>query len=104
MLEVVTSSTFDRWLNKLKDRRAVARITKRIERLAAGNPGDVKPIGMGVTELRIHYGPGYRVYFFREHDRLVLLLTGGNKSTQQEDIRLALEIADSWQHRKGQDK
>lgn len=73
MLEVVTSSTVDRWLNKLKDRRAVIRIMKQIERLAAGNSGDVKPVGMGVSELRIHYGPGNRVYFFREHDRLVLL-------------------------------
>ncbi|MDJ0349134.1 type II toxin-antitoxin system RelE/ParE family toxin [Cryobacterium sp. PH29-G1] len=76
MVEVVTSATFDTWLQKLKDRRAVARVLIRIDRLAAGNPGDVKPVARGVSELRINYGPGYRVYFLREGDRLVLLLTG----------------------------
>lgn len=101
MVEIVTSSTFDRWLHKLKDRRAAARILIRIDRLAAGNPGDVKPVGHGVSELRINYGPGYRVYFLREGDRLVLLLTGGDKSTQQTDIGTAHTIADTWRHRQG---
>ena len=65
MIEVVTSATFDRWLRKLKDRRAAARVLVRIDRLAAGNPGDVKLVGQGVSELRIEYGPGYRVYLLR---------------------------------------
>lgn len=101
MVEVVTSATFDRWLHKLKDRRVVARVLIRIDRLAAGNPGDVKPVGRGISELRINYGPGYRVYFFSEGDRLVLLLTGGDKSTQDADIKAAHAIADTWQRRQG---
>jgi putative addiction module killer protein len=63
MIEIVKSATFDRWLRKLKDRRAVARVQVRIDRLAAGNPGDVRPVGGGVSELRIDYGAGYRIYF-----------------------------------------
>lgn|SRR5699024_4298677 len=101
MVEVSTSSSFDNWLRKLKDRQAAARILKRIERLAAGNPGDVKPVGMGISELRINLGPGYRVYFIREQDRLILLLTGGDKSTQKEDIKTALAIAETWRNQKG---
>lgn len=102
MVEVVTSATFDRWLRKLKDRRAAARVLIRIDRLAAGNPGDVKPVGRGVSELRIDYGPGYRVYFLREGDRLILLLTGGDKSTQAADIRTAYGIADTWRRTQGE--
>jgi len=101
MVEVVTSATFDSWLQKLKDRRAVARVLIRIDRLAAGNPGDVKPVARGVSELRINYGPGYRVYFLRDGDRLVLLLTGGDKSTQSADIRTAHTIADTWRRTQG---
>lgn len=101
MVEVVTSATFDSWLQKLKDRRAVARVLIRIDRLAAGNPGDVKPVARGVSELRINYGPGYRVYFLREGDRLVLLLTGGDKSTQNADIRAAHTITDTWHRTQG---
>lgn len=101
MVEVVTSATFDRWLRKLKDRRAAARVLVRIDRLAAGNPGDVKPVGRGISELRINYGPGYRVYFLREGDRLVLLLTGGDKSTQQDDIKTAQAIAETWDRSQG---
>ena len=63
MVEIVKSATFDRWLRKLKDRRAAARVLVRIDRLAAGNPGDVKPVGSGISDLRIDYGPGYRVYY-----------------------------------------
>lgn len=96
MVEVVRSTTFDRWLRKLKDRRAAARILIRIDRLAAGNPGDIKPVGHGVSELRIPYGPGYRVYFVRDGDRLILLLTGGEKATQHADIQTAHEIANTW--------
>lgn len=101
MVEVITSATFDRWLQKLKDRRVVARVLIRVDRLANGNPGDVKPVGRGVSELRINYGPGYRVYFLREGDRLILLLTGGDKSTQDADIRAAHTIADTWHREQG---
>ncbi len=79
---VVKSATYDRWFRKLKDRRARARIQVRIDRLAEGNPDDVKPVGQGVSELRIKYGPGYRVYYLTEGETLVVLLAGGNKSTQ----------------------
>lgn len=102
MVEIVTSATFDRWMRKLKDRRAAARVLVRIDRLAAGNPGDVKPVGHGVSELRIEYGPGYRVYFLRNGDHLVLLLTGGNKSTQDADIRTAHSIARTWRSTQGE--
>lgn len=101
-MEVVRSATFDRWLRKLKDRRAAARVLIRIGRLAAGNPGDVKPVGHGISELRISYGPEYRVYFLREGDRLILLLTGGEKSTQDADIKTARGIAETWRRTQGE--
>ncbi len=96
MVEIVKSATFDRWLGKLKDRRAVARVLVRIDRLAAGNPGDVKPIGGGISELRIDYGPGYRVYHLQDGPRLILLLCGGDKSSQDHDIREAHRLAKEW--------
>ena len=96
MVEVVKSAIFDRWLRTLKDRRAAARVQVRIDRLAAGNPGDVKPVGSGISELRIDYGPGYRVYYLREGHRLILLLCGGDKSSQQQDIEEAKRIATDW--------
>ena len=96
MVEVVRSGTFDRWLSKLNDRRAVARVLVRINRLAAGNPGDVRPVGQGVSELRIAYGPGYRIYYLQDGDRVILLLTGGDKSSQDADIRQAHQIAAEW--------
>ncbi len=99
MIEVVKSATFDRWLTKLKDRRAAARILVRLTRLAAGNPGDVRPVGAGVSEIRIDYGPGYRVYYVQEGQRLILLLCGGDKSTQSDDIKTAHRIADDWRRR-----
>ena len=80
-------------LDDLRDLRARARIQARIERLAMGNPGDVRPVGEGVSELRIDHGPGYRVYFTRRGQELVVLLAGGDKSTQSEDIRTALHLA-----------
>jgi putative addiction module killer protein len=100
MVEVVKSGSFDRWLRKLKDRRAAARVMVRIDRLAAGNPGDVKPVGNGVSELRIDYGPGYRVYYLQEGDRLILLLCGGNKAGQDDDILAAKRIAQQWKEAK----
>lgn len=81
------------WIKTLKDFRAQARIADRIDRLAAGNPGDVKPVGEGVSELRINYGPGYRVYFVRDGAVVYVLLCGGDKSTQDKDIRLAKKLA-----------
>lgn len=104
MVEVVTSATFDRWLRKLKDRRAAARVLVRIDRLAAGNPGDVRSVGGGVSELRIDYGPGYRVYFIQEGQRLILLLCAGDKSTQSADIRTAHDIACAWHVRRGESR
>lgn len=79
----------------------MARVLIRIDRLANGNPGDVKPVGRGISELRITYGPGYRVYFLREGDRLILLLTGGDKATQDADIKAAHTIADTWRREQG---
>lgn len=96
MIEVVTSATFDRWLRRLKDRHAKARIQVRIDRLALGNRGDVEPVGSGVSELRVHVGPGYRVYFITESTRIIVLLCGGDKSTQRADIDRAHRLAAEW--------
>jgi putative addiction module killer protein len=96
MVEVVRSATFDRWLTKLKDRRAAARVLVRVTRLAAGNPGDVRPVGAGVSEIRIDYGPGYRVYYLQDGQQLILLLCGGDKSSQPDDIMTAHRIAEQW--------
>lgn len=93
MTEIRKTATFARWLDKLRDLRARARIQARIERLAAGNPGDVGPVGEGVSELRIDYGPGYRVYFKNQGPKLIVLLTGGVKRTQARDIQTALSLA-----------
>jgi putative addiction module killer protein len=95
-MELIRSATFDRWLTGLRDRRALARIAARLDRLAAGNPGDVQPVGDGVSELRIDYGPGYRVYFTRRGPVLVILLCGGDKSSQDRDIRQAKALAEEW--------
>jgi putative addiction module killer protein len=86
------TDAFADWIDGLKDSNAVARIGVRIDRLADGHPGDAKPVGAGVSELRIHHGPGYRVYFVRHAGDIVLLL-GGTKKTQAKDIRNALELA-----------
>lgn len=99
MVKVVRSSTFDQWLRGLKDRQAAARVQVRIDRLADGNPGDVKPVGSGVSELRISYGPGYRVYYIKKGEILVVLLCGGDKASQSKDIDTAQRIATEW--RKG---
>jgi len=103
MVAVVKSATFDRWLRKLKNRRAAARVQVRIDRLAAGNPGDVKPVGSGISELRIDYGPGYRVYYLQEGQRLIVLLCGGDKSSQQKDIEEAKRIAADWKRDEQED-
>lgn len=93
MVEIRKTETFVNWIDALKDIRARARILVRIERLAAGNPGDVKAVGEGVSELRIDYGPGYRVYFKKQGQKVVILLAGGDKRTQTKDIKTALRLA-----------
>ncbi|GDY23085.1 toxin, RelE family protein [Verrucomicrobiota bacterium] len=93
MIEIRKSDLFAKWLDRLRDVQARARVQARIERLALGNPGDVQPIGEGVSELRIHYGPGYRVYFKQRGREVVILLAGGDKRTQATDIKTALRLA-----------
>jgi len=93
MIEIRKTEIFAKWLDGLHDVRARARILVRIERLAAGNPGDVKPVGEGVSELRIDYGPGYRVYFKKHGQKEVILLAGGDKNTQAKNIKTALRLA-----------
>jgi len=96
MFEIIQSETFKRWRDGIKDRQALARINARIRRLAGGNPGDVKPVRAGVSELRIDYGPGYRVYFIRRGPLVIVLLAGGDKRTQDADIERAITIAEEW--------
>ena len=93
MIEMRKTEIFAKWLDGLRDIRARARILVRIERLAAGNPGDVKPVGEGVSELRIDYGPGYRVYFTQRGQNSIILLAGGDKRTQAKNIKTALRLA-----------
>jgi putative addiction module killer protein len=93
IIEVRKTALFSAWMTSLRDSRARAKIAVRIDRLALGNPGDVEPVGEGVSELRIHYGPGYRVYFTRRGRTLIVLLCGGDKGTQTKDIKTAKELA-----------
>jgi putative addiction module killer protein len=93
VVEIRKTDIFARWLDGLRDLQARARVQSRIERLAMGHPGDVKPVGEGVSELRINHGPGYRVYYKQRGRELVILLAGGDKSTQAKDISLALRLA-----------
>jgi putative addiction module killer protein len=93
MLEIRQTETFTTWFRNLPDRRARARVQVRIDRLSLGNPGDAKPVGEGVSELRIDYGPDCRVYFIRRGETVIVLLAGGNKRTQTHDIDVALRLA-----------
>jgi putative addiction module killer protein len=93
MIEIRQTETYEKWFAGLRDRQARARINTRIRRLSLGNPGDVKPVGEGVSELRLDYGPGYRVYFVQRGDHLVILLAGGDKGSQKRDIETALKLA-----------
>ena len=93
MIAIRETTTFSEWLRDLKDSRAKARIAARTQRLAFGNPGDVRPVGEGVSELRIDYGSGYRVYYMQRGKVLIILLCGGDKSSQDKDIKLALKLA-----------
>ena len=90
---IYTTEEFDSWFTKLRDRQAQKRIQARIDRAESGNFGDCEPVGEGVSEMRIHYGPGYRVYFAQQGMEIVILLAGGDKSTQPKDIKAALELA-----------
>ena len=93
MLQIRKTDVYANWIDNLRDQQARARILVRVERLAAGNPGDIKPVGSGVSELRIHFGPGYRVYFTQRGQDIVILLAGGDKSSQSNDIQTALHLA-----------
>lgn len=93
MIELRKTEQFAIWFNGLADLQARARIQARIERLARGNPGDVAPVGEGVSELRVHHGPGYRVYFKQRGHELIVLLAGGDKRSQAKDIKIALRLA-----------
>jgi putative addiction module killer protein len=93
MVEIRKTDVFANWIDELQDIRARARILVRIERMAAGNPGDAKPVGEGVSEIRIDYGPGYRVYFKKIGQKVVILLAGGDKRGQSKDIKTALRLS-----------
>lgn len=96
MFELKQTETFRRWRLRLKDDRARAMIASRLDRLAQGYAGDAKPVGESISELRIHYGPGYRVYFQKRGNTVVVLLCGGDKSTQAKDIKTAKQLAKAW--------
>ena len=93
MIEIRKTEMFERWVTGLRDRNAVARIKSRVDRLQLGLLGDARPVGEGVSEMRIDYGPGYRVYFVQRGTKVVVLLAGGDKRTQTRDIEKAIELA-----------
>lgn len=95
MKTIFTTREFDDWFDALKDKVGKAKIKARIDRAELGNFGDSKPVGNGVSEMRIHFGPGYRVYFFQRGLEIVILLAGGDKSTQSKDIKTALDLAEN---------
>jgi putative addiction module killer protein len=95
MIEVRQTGEFSGWLRRLRDANAVARITGRIRRMEMGNPGDSRSVGQGVLEMRIDYGPGYRVYYVHRGAHIVILVCGGDKRTQQQDIKKALRLAET---------
>ena len=96
MIDLKQTETFRKWRAKLKDERVRAAIALRLARLAYGHAGDVEPVGQGISELRIHYGAGYRVYFQRRGPVIIVLLCGGDKSTQAKDIKTAKRLANEW--------
>ena len=96
MLVVAQTETYRAWESRLKDKRAKTVIAARVARFASGLPGDVAPIGEGLSEMRIHYGPGYRIYFYQRKNTLVVLLCGGSKRSQARDIETAKRLAREW--------
>ena len=96
LMELKQTETFQKWRARLKDDRARALIASRLDRLAYGLAGDVEPVGSGVSELRIHYGPGYRIYIQKRGNTIIVLLCGGDKSSQAKDIKTAKRLADEW--------
>jgi len=96
VISIRRTDEFSSWLKNLRDLRARAKIIARIDRLALGNPGDAAPVGNGISEMRIHFGPGYRVYFVRRGEEIAVLLCGGDKSTQTADIAKAAQLASEW--------
>ena len=96
MIELKQTATFAKWESRLRDKRARTLIASRLMRLSEGLPGDVEPVGEGVSELRIHYGPGYRVYFQQRGSLLIVLLCGGDKGSQTSDIAAAKKLAKEW--------
>jgi len=96
MLELKQTETFRKWRMKLKDERAKAIIASRLDRLGYGHEGDATPVGQGISELRVHHGPGYRIYFQRRGTMLIVLLCGGDKGSQEKDIRTAKRLAAEW--------
>jgi putative addiction module killer protein len=96
MVEVRQTEEFAGWLHRLRDANAVARIVGRIRRMEMGNPGDSRGVGHGVLEMRIDYGPGYRIYYVHRGAQIVILLCGGDKRTQQKDIERAGKLAETW--------
>ncbi len=96
MNELKQTETFRKWRARLKDQRVKALIASRLDRLAFGHTGDAEPVGQGISELRIHYGPGYRIYFRRHKDTIIILLCGGNKSSQAKDIKTAKQLSAEW--------
>jgi putative addiction module killer protein len=95
MIEIRQTETYKKWFESLKDRKSRVRIDIRIKLIALGNLGDFKPVGKGISEIRIEYGPGYRIYFLKKNNMTIILLTGGNKSTQSRDVQKAHELASS---------
>ncbi len=96
VFELKQTQTFQKWRTRLRDERARALIASRLDRLAYGHAGDVEPVGQGISELRIHYGPGYRIYFQKQGSTIIILLCGGDKSTQAKDIKAAKRLMDEW--------
>ncbi|MDP3350277.1 MAG: type II toxin-antitoxin system RelE/ParE family toxin [Hydrogenophaga sp.] len=96
MIELKQTETFRKWRTRLKDERARILVASRLDRLVFGLAGDAEPVGQGVSELRIHYGPGYRIYFQKRGSTIIVLLCGGDKSTQAKDIKAAKRLAEAW--------
>lgn len=96
MIEIKQTETFRKWRTRLKDERIRGLIASRLDRLAFGHAGDVEPVGQGISELRFRYGPGYRIYFQKRGNTIIVLLCGGDKSTQAKDIKAAKRMADEW--------